>query len=112
MSGDFAVFLLYFDANGFAAQVFGAVHGGFVAMVLDSVVSCALITLLKPGEQQVVVDLNVKMAKAIPRDKALRSEGKVLHVSKRIGIAEGVIVDDQGTLYAHATATCMIKRMG
>ena len=89
---------------------FGAVHGGFVATVLDSVVSCAVITLLEPGVLQVVVDLNVKMVKAIPRDKVLNSEGKVLHLSKRIGIAEGKIIDNQGTLYAHATVTCMILR--
>jgi len=50
------------------------------------------------------------MVKAIPRDKVLNSEGKVLHLSKRIGIAEGKIIDNQGTLYAHATATCMILR--
>jgi len=89
---------------------FGLVHGGFIATVLDSVVSCAVISLLEPGVGQVVVDLNVKMSKAIPKDNVLNSEGKVLHLSKRIGIAEGKIIDHQGTLYAHATATCMILR--
>jgi uncharacterized protein (TIGR00369 family) len=89
---------------------FGAVHGGFIATVLDSVVSCAVITLLEPGVMQVVVDLNVKMIKAIQKDNVLNSEGKVLHLSKRIGIAEGNIIDSQGTLYAHATTTCMILR--
>ena len=68
------------------------------------------VVYLEPGVLEVVVDLNVKMVKAIPRDKVLNSEGKVLHLSKRIGIAEGKIIDNQGTLYAHATATCMILR--
>ncbi len=89
---------------------FGAVHGGFGAATLDSVVSCAVISMLDPGVPQVVVDLNVKMVKAIPKDTILSSEGKVLHLSKRIGMAEGKITDNEGTLYAHATATCMILR--
>ena len=89
---------------------FGAVHGGYVATTLDSAVSCAVISLLEPGVPQVVVDLNVKMLKAIPRDKVMNSEGKVLHLSKRIAMAEGKIMDHEGTLYAHATATCMLLR--
>lgn len=89
---------------------FGAVHGGFVATALDSVVSCAVISLLEPGVPQTVVDLNVKMLKAIPGDKVINSEGKVLHLSKRMAMAEGKIMDHEGTLYAHATATCMILR--
>ena len=97
-------------ADGRHLGPFGAVHGGFAATALDSVVSCAVISLLEPGVPQVVVDLNVKMLKAIPRDKVMHSEGKVLHFSKRIAMAEGKIMDHQGTLYAHATATCMILR--
>ncbi|WP_144394364.1 PaaI family thioesterase [Pleionea sediminis] len=88
----------------------GGVHGGFAATVLDSVTGCSVHTELAPGDGYATVDLNVKMLKAIPKDALLSVEGKVLHVSKSIGVSEGFIRDSEGVLYAHATATCMIRR--
>ena len=34
--------------------------------------------------------------------------GRVIHVGKQIGTAEGKLVDADGKLYAHATTTCLI----
>jgi len=56
------------------------------------------------------VDLNVKMVKAVPRDVPLIAEGKVISVSRSLGVAEGTLKDAEGSLYAHATATCLIIR--
>ena len=38
----------------------------------------------------------------------VRAEGRVIHVGKQIGTAEGKLVDADGTLYAHASTTCLI----
>jgi uncharacterized protein (TIGR00369 family) len=38
----------------------------------------------------------------------IRAEGKIISVGKRVGTAEGRIVDEEGKLYAHATTTCLI----
>lgn len=46
----------------------------------------------------------------IPFHKTLRAEGKVINVSSRLVISEGSIRDENGMLYAFATATCMIFR--
>jgi acyl-coenzyme A thioesterase PaaI-like protein len=43
-------------------------------------------------------------------EKELVAEGKVIHLSKKIGVAEGTLKDADGNLYALATATCMIYR--
>lgn len=88
----------------------GGVHGGFAATVLDSVTGCAVHTVLEPGVGYGTVDLNVKMLKAIPRGMPLIAEGKVLFVSRSLGISEGTLKDADGNLYAHATATCLILR--
>lgn len=88
----------------------GGVHGGFAATVLDSVTGCAVHTMLAAGVGYGTVDLHIKMLKAIPLEQELVAEGRVLHVSKRIGVAEGTLKDGSGNLYAHATATCMIYR--
>lgn len=88
----------------------GGVHGGFYATVLDSVTGCAVHTTLEPGSSYGTVDLNVKMLKPIPQDIKLTAEGAVIHASKSICVAEGSLKDDEGKLYGHATATCMIRR--
>jgi uncharacterized protein (TIGR00369 family) len=88
----------------------GGVHGGFSATVMDSVTGCAVHTMLEAGVGYGTVDLNVKMLKAVPKNVQLIAEGKVIHLSKSIGVSEGTLKDRDGTLYAHATATCMILR--
>ncbi len=88
----------------------GGVHGGFAATVLDSVTGCAVHSMLAPKESYGTVDLNVKMLKPIPRQKELRAKGKVIHMSHRLGISEGTLMDEEGNIYAHATSTCMLFR--
>ncbi len=88
----------------------GGVHGGFAATVLDSVTGCAVHTMLEPGASYATVDLNVKMLRPIPTNTPLTGEGRVIHLSKSIGVAEGALRDQAGKLYAHATATCLIIR--
>lgn len=97
-------------ANETHSNPLGGVHGGFAATVLDSVTGCATHTALAAGESYGTIELNVKMCKAIPFHKTLRAEGKVINVSSRLVISEGSIRDENGVLYAFATATCMILR--
>jgi uncharacterized protein (TIGR00369 family) len=88
----------------------GGVHGGFAATVLDSVTGCAVHSLLEAGVGYATVDLNIKMLKPVPRDIELIAIGKVIHISRNLGVSEGTLKDSEGNLYAHATATCMILR--
>ena len=86
----------------------GGVHGGFAATVLDSVTGCAIHTMLPAGVGYGTIDLNVKMCRPIPKNHSLIATGKVINLSKNLGISEGKIIDEEGKLYAYATATCMI----
>ena len=88
----------------------GGVHGGFAATVLDSVTGCAIHTLLEAGVGYGTIDLNIKMCRPIPKNVELTAIGTVINISTNLGISEGKIIDDNGKLYAHATATCMIIR--
>lgn len=88
----------------------GGVHGGFAATVLDSVTGCAVHTMLPAGVGYGTIDLNVKMCRPVPQNQALIATGKVINLSKNLGISEGKIIDEEGKLYAYATATCMIIR--
>lgn len=88
----------------------GGVHGGFAATVLDSVTGCAVFSMLEAGIGYGTIDLNVKMCRPVPTNTELKAIGKIVNMSKNLGIAEGQLIDDDGRLYAHATATCMIIR--
>ena len=88
----------------------GGVHGGFAATVLDSATGCAVHSVLEAGVGYATVDLNVKMVRPIPENKELFADGKIINVSKNIGVSEGEIRDAEGKLYAHATCICMIIR--
>ena len=50
------------------------------------------------------------MCRPIPRNQKLIAVGTMINMSKNLAISEGKIVDSEGKLYAHATATCMIIR--
>ena len=88
----------------------GCVHGGFAATILDSVTGCAVFSLLEAGVGYGTIDLNVKMCRPIPVNQELIAYGDIINISKSLGVSEGKIIDKDGKLYAHATATCMIRR--
>ena len=88
----------------------GGVHGGFYATVIDTITGGAIHTMLEAGINFGTIDLNVKMCRPVPKDKELLAIGSVINLSKNLAISEGKLVDEDGKLYAHATATCMIIR--
>lgn len=88
----------------------GGVHGGFAATVLDTVTGCAIHTVLEAGAGYGTIDLNIKMCRPIPQNRPLTAIGQLINTSKNLAISEGKIIDENGKLYAHATATCMIFR--
>jgi uncharacterized protein (TIGR00369 family) len=88
----------------------GGVHGGFACTVMDSVTGSAVHTMLDPGVGYSTIDLNVKMLRPVPLNVSLIAEGKVINISKTLGISEGILKDEAGKIYAHSTATCRILR--
>jgi uncharacterized protein (TIGR00369 family) len=88
----------------------GGVHGGFAATVLDSVTGCAVHSTLDAGVSFGTIDLNIKMMRPIPINTSLIAEGRVINLSKNLGVSEGDIKDAEGKIYAHATCTCSIIR--
>jgi uncharacterized protein (TIGR00369 family) len=87
----------------------GVVHGGYAATLLDSCMTCAIQSTLKPGFATTTLDISVRYTKAAtPRSGALRAEGKTVHVGKQFGTAEGRLTDGQGRVIAHATTSCLI----
>lgn len=88
----------------------GGVHGGFFATVLDSVLGNAIFTELEPGAGYGTVDLAVKMLAPMPMDEEVYAEARVVHISRRMAVAEGTIRRQDGRLLALGTTTCLISR--
>lgn len=87
----------------------GSVHGGFAATLLDSCMGCAVHTKLPAGVGYTTLEIKISFIRAILENTGpLRAEGKVISVGKRVGTAEGRIVDAENRLYAHGTTTCLI----
>lgn len=91
-------------------NMFGSVHGGFAATIMDSVTGCAVVTALDAGLGCVTIELHVNMIRMIPLHTKLLAEGRVIEHTHSLGVAEANIKDEQDKLYVHATATCMILR--
>jgi uncharacterized protein (TIGR00369 family) len=87
----------------------GGVHGGWIATLLDSAVACAVHTLLPAGKAYTTVELKINYVKALTdRVPLVRAIGDVIFSGARIGTSQGRLVGPDGTLYAHATTTCLI----
>jgi uncharacterized protein (TIGR00369 family) len=87
----------------------GSVHGGVAATLLDSAAGCAVHTMLPAGVGYATTDLHVTFVRPIGRDTGrIVCTGEVLHAGRRMASAEARLVDAEGRLLAHATATCLI----
>lgn len=88
----------------------GSVHGGWFATLLDSALGCAVHTLMPPGRGYTTAELSVNMVRAIHPQKVsrVRAIGTVIHCGRQLATAEARLVGPDGTLYAHATTTCMV----
>ncbi|MBP7565811.1 MAG: PaaI family thioesterase [Burkholderiaceae bacterium] len=87
----------------------GTVHGGWYATLLDSALGCAVHTRMPPGRGYTTAELSVNLVKAIPlKVQRVRAEGRVLHCGRQLATADARLYGPDGTLYAHATTTCLV----
>jgi uncharacterized protein (TIGR00369 family) len=87
----------------------GTIHGGWYATLLDSALGCAVNTLMPVGRAYTTAELSVNLVRAIgAKAPRIRAEGKVVHCGRQLATAEGRLYGPDGTLYAHATTTCLV----
>ena len=87
----------------------GSVHGGYAATLLDSCMACAVQSTLPQGIGYTTLEFKVSLARAITAATGpVRAEGSILTVGRRVGSAEGRLVDGDGKLLAHGTTTCLV----
>ena len=87
----------------------GGIHGGWYATLLDSALGCAVHSMMPAGRGYTTAELGVNLVKAIgSKVQRVRAEGRVLHCGRQLATAEAKLYGPDGTLYAHATTTCLV----
>jgi uncharacterized protein (TIGR00369 family) len=87
----------------------GTTHGGVLATMLDSAMTCAVQSRLPAGVWATTLELSVRFLKPIPPGVGrVQAEGTAVQVGGRVGTAEGRLTGPDGTLYATAATTCLV----
>lgn len=87
----------------------GSVHGGWYGAILDSALSCAVQSKLPAGMLYTTAEYKINMIRPMfDTTGEVICEGKAIHVGRTIGTSEARIIDKNGKLIAHGTATCAI----
>ena len=97
------------DAAEFHYNPAGGVHGGMLATLLDSAMTCAVQTQLPAGIGTTTLEFKINFVRPMTVATGhLICTAKVIHFGSRIATAEGKIADGTGKVYAHGTTTCII----
>jgi uncharacterized protein (TIGR00369 family) len=87
----------------------GAVHGGWFATLLDSALGCAVHTMMPAGRGYTTAELGINLVRAIiPKVQRVRAIGEVQHCGRQLATATARLIGPDGTLYAHASTTCLV----
>jgi uncharacterized protein (TIGR00369 family) len=94
-------------ADESAYNPIGAVHGGLVCTLLDSVAGCALHSTLPAGKGYTSVEISyLKAVRAT--SGLLTAVGTVVKAGSRVGFTEGVVTDESGAVVATASSTLLV----
>jgi len=87
----------------------GSVHGGVAATLLDSVMGCAVHSVLPAGRAYSTLEIKINYLRAITLATGeVTAEGRVVNAGRKAAFAEGKIVDAAGKIYATGSTTCAV----
>jgi len=88
-------------------QIYGNVHGGVQAMLIDCAIAIALAPMLKEDEGSATVELKTNYIRPGNGEK-LYCKGSIKHKGKNLIFGHAEIINDSGKLVASGSATFMI----
>jgi uncharacterized protein (TIGR00369 family) len=87
----------------------GAIHGGLICTLLDSVTGCAVHSTLPAGKGYTTIEIKVNYLKAVRLSSGvLTATGTVVKAGSRVGFSEGVVTDESGAIVATASSTLLV----
>jgi len=88
-------------------NMLGGIQGGFLAAMLDVIVSCALLGSLPRGHFAPTLELKVSYLRPAPPGR-LTGRGRVVHRGNKIAFLAGELFAPDGTLLTTGSATARI----
>jgi uncharacterized protein (TIGR00369 family) len=87
----------------------GSIHGGYAAVLLDTVLGCAVHTTLGAGEGYTTLEIKCSFHRALQPDTGeITATGTVISRGRRAASSEARIEDARGRLLASGSSTCLI----
>jgi uncharacterized protein (TIGR00369 family) len=91
------------------ANPMGTLHGGVLCDIADAAMGLAYASLLAEGESFTTLELKINYLKPIWRAR-LQAAGSVTKVGRTVGLVECEVVDENRSLVAKASSTCLTLR--
>jgi len=91
------------------ANPMGALHGGVLCDIADAAMGIAYASTLTDGETFATVELKINFLKPVWTAR-LRAVGRLIKRGKTLGFLECDITDEEQSLVARASSTCMTLR--
>jgi len=91
------------------ANPMGTLHGGVLCDIADAAMGIAYACALEEGESFTTLEMKINFLKPVWKAH-LRAVGRVVKQGRTIGLVECDITDEQQSLVARASSTCMTLR--
>jgi uncharacterized protein (TIGR00369 family) len=98
-----------FEAGAQHTNPRGTLHGGILCDIADAAMALAYGSTLAEDETFTTLELKINFLKPVWKAK-LTAEGRVVKRGRTIGLTECDITDQEGSLVARASSTCMSLR--
>ncbi len=97
------------EADGRHANPMGTLHGGVLCDIADAAMGMAYASKLEDGESFTTLELKINYLKPVWNAK-LRAVGQVVKSGRTVGLVECDVTDEEGSLVARASSTCLTLR--
>jgi uncharacterized protein (TIGR00369 family) len=101
--------VIEFTAGPQHANPMGTLHGGVLCDIADAAMGIAYASTLAEGETFATLELTINFLKPVWTAK-LRAIGRLVKRGRTVGLLECDITDEQQSLVARASSTCMTLR--
>ena len=103
----------HFESGAVASPWFsspaGTIYGGFLAYLVDSVISGAVNTVIPPNSTFASLDLKVSFLRPVmPDGQELRASASVIHRGRSLVVAEGEVTNAAGKVVVKATSSAAV----
>ncbi|GAB5501988.1 PaaI family thioesterase [Pyruvatibacter sp.] len=98
---------LAFEATDNLCNLWGGIHGGMVAAMMDDILAIAVGLKLEWGQISPTLEMKVSML-SVAKPGRLIGRGRILRRGKSVVFVEGELLDAEGTLLAKGSSTCTL----